>query len=109
MVEAVADALAELKALKISQGDPAALVIGSDSVVSVGGRLFDKPVSRDNAAEHLRAFSGQTMLLTSAVVRTFAWVVILGRQGIVNNTLLGLGWLAALGVAVAALSRRRRA
>lgn len=32
-------------------------------------------------------------LLTSAVVRTFAWVVILGRQGIVNNGLLQLGWI----------------
>ncbi|MGH8850994.1 MAG: ABC transporter permease [Casimicrobiaceae bacterium] len=33
-------------------------------------------------------------LLTSAVVRTFAWVVILGRQGIVNTMLLSLGWIA---------------
>jgi putative spermidine/putrescine transport system permease protein len=32
-------------------------------------------------------------LLTSAVVRTFAWVVILGRQGIVNTSLLQLGWI----------------
>lgn len=30
-------------------------------------------------------------LLTSVVVRTFAWIVILGRQGIVNSTLLDLG------------------
>ncbi len=30
-------------------------------------------------------------LLTSVVVRTFAWIVILGRQGIVNNLLLALG------------------
>jgi len=30
-------------------------------------------------------------LLTSVVVRTFAWIVILGRQGIVNSTLLSLG------------------
>lgn len=30
-------------------------------------------------------------LLTSAVVRTFAWVVILGRQGIVNNMLVESG------------------
>jgi len=30
-------------------------------------------------------------LLTSVVVRTFAWIVILGRQGIVNATLLSLG------------------
>jgi putative spermidine/putrescine transport system permease protein len=33
-------------------------------------------------------------LLTSSVVRTFAWVVILGRQGIVNSALLELGWIA---------------
>ena len=30
-------------------------------------------------------------LLTSVVVRTFAWIVILGRQGIVNSALLSLG------------------
>lgn len=34
-------------------------------------------------------------LLTSAVVRTFSWVVILGRQGIVNNLLLSYGWIEA--------------
>jgi len=27
------------------------------------------------------------------VVRTFAWIVILGRQGIVNSLLLDLGWI----------------
>jgi putative spermidine/putrescine transport system permease protein len=32
-------------------------------------------------------------LLTSVVVRTFAWVVILGRQGIINSALLALGWV----------------
>jgi septum formation protein len=42
-------------------------VIGSDSVVSVGGRLFDKPSDRAEAANHLRFFSGKTMVLTSAV------------------------------------------
>ena len=30
-------------------------------------------------------------LLTSVVVRTFAWIVILGRQGIINSVLLSLG------------------
>ena len=30
-------------------------------------------------------------LLTSVVVRTFAWIVILGRQGIINAVLLDLG------------------
>ena len=33
-------------------------------------------------------------LLTSSVVRTFAWVVILGRQGIVNTVLLDWGLVA---------------
>ncbi len=32
-------------------------------------------------------------LLTSVVVRTFAWIVILGRQGIVNASLQWLGWI----------------
>ncbi len=32
-------------------------------------------------------------LLTSVVVRTFAWIVILGRQGIVNSALLSFGWI----------------
>jgi putative spermidine/putrescine transport system permease protein len=32
-------------------------------------------------------------LLTSVVVRTFAWIVILGRQGIVNAALIDLGWI----------------
>jgi Binding-protein-dependent transport system inner membrane component len=34
-------------------------------------------------------------LLTSVVVRTFAWIVILGRQGIVNAALLELGLIAS--------------
>lgn len=32
-------------------------------------------------------------LLTSVVVRTFAWIVILGRQGIVNSVLMDWGWI----------------
>ena len=30
-------------------------------------------------------------MLTSNVVRTLAWIAILGREGVVNNALLGLG------------------
>jgi septum formation protein len=59
--------LAEAKALAVSVRRPAALVVGSDSLVSVDGRRFDKPAGRDSAAEHLRFFSGRTMVLTSAV------------------------------------------
>ncbi|MEQ1724770.1 MAG: nucleoside triphosphate pyrophosphatase [Sphingopyxis sp.] len=64
----IADALAELKALKVSRANPAALVIGSDSLVSVEGKLFDKPENRVAAADHLAQFSDSEMVLTSAVV-----------------------------------------
>lgn len=60
----IALALAEAKALSVDGGERP--VLGSDSVVSVGGRRFDKPASRAQAAEHLRFFSGQTMELHSA-------------------------------------------
>jgi septum formation protein len=53
--------------MEVSSVRPNEWVIGSDSVVSVDGRLFDKPWSRDDAAEHLRFFSGKVMELTSAV------------------------------------------
>lgn len=62
----VAQALAAAKAADVSARHPEALVLGSDSLVEVGGRRFDKPTSRENAAEHLRAFSGKTMTLHSA-------------------------------------------
>jgi septum formation protein len=58
--------LAEGKAgsLAAESGD---WVIGSDSTVSVDGVRFSKPRDRDEAVAHLRAFSGRTMLLSSAV------------------------------------------
>ena len=65
--QAIATELAKAKALDVSSENPDAWVIGSDSVVSADGRLFDKPRSRDEAAEHLHFFSGKTMELTSAV------------------------------------------
>lgn len=65
----IASELAGAKACSIPASE--AWVIGSDSVVSANGRLFDKPRNRNEAAEHLRFFSGTTMLLTSAVA--LAW------------------------------------
>jgi septum formation protein len=62
----VALALAEAKALAVSASHPGRLVLGSDSLVEVEGRRFDKPRSREEAAEHLRAFSGRIMRLHSA-------------------------------------------
>ena len=62
----VALALAEAKALAVSAAHPARLVLGSDSLVEVEGRRFDKPAAREDAATHLRFFSGKTMQLHSA-------------------------------------------
>lgn len=62
----IAQALAAAKAAAVSDGQPDALVLGSDSLVEVDGRRFDKPTSRENAAEHLRFFSGKVMTLHSA-------------------------------------------
>lgn len=63
--EEVAAELATAKALSLANGKD--WIIGSDSVVSVGARLFDKPRNREEAADHLRFFSGKEMRLTSAV------------------------------------------
>jgi septum formation protein len=60
--------LAAAKATRVSEERLGALVLGGDSLVEVEGRLFDKPAHRDEAAEHLRAFSGRTMRLHSAAV-----------------------------------------
>lgn len=62
----VADELARAKALAASPAQPGRVVLGSDSLVVVEGRRFDKPASREDAAEHLRFFSGRTMELHSA-------------------------------------------
>ena len=74
--KATALLLAEAKALSVSGPSSGDWIIGSDSVVEVGGLLFDKPGDRAEAAEHLRFFSGKAMVLTSAVA--------LARQGDVD-------------------------
>ena len=65
----LADALAELKALKVSQREPQALVLGSDSLVALeDGTILDKPESREQAAEHLSRMSGKRHEIVSAAV-----------------------------------------
>lgn len=68
-VRDIADALAELKAVKVSQAHPQALVLGSDSIVALAdGTLLDKPIDRDDAAAHLRAMAGGVHDIWSAAV-----------------------------------------
>ena len=64
----LADALAELKAVKLSRRYPEALVLGCDQVASLGGRIFDKSESQAEAREHLVALRGETHSQASAAV-----------------------------------------
>jgi septum formation protein len=67
--ERIADALAEVKALKISRQHPGALVLGADSlVVTHDGHLLAKPETRDRAEAQLQQLAGSTHRLISAVV-----------------------------------------
>jgi len=65
----IADTLGEMKARKAAEKTPEALVIGSDQVLSLKGRVFGKPEDRDAAAAQIGALQGQQhMLLSSAVI-----------------------------------------
>ena len=64
---AMADALAELKAVKVSAQRPGDLVIGCDQTLELDdGSLLDKP--GDALAQHLGLLSGRSHVLHSAVV-----------------------------------------
>ncbi len=64
----LADLLAEMKALKVSDRNPGALVIGADQILECDGRIFGKPESRAEGAEHLRLLSNRGHRLLSAAV-----------------------------------------
>ena len=66
-VNVVADALAELKAIKVSRSKPG-FVIGSDQTLEFEGKLYDKAETVDGAAERLRTMRGKPHKLHSAVV-----------------------------------------
>ncbi|MCU0891050.1 MAG: Maf family protein [Sandarakinorhabdus sp.] len=67
--ERIADALAEVKALKISRQHPGALVLGADSVVvTADGQLINKPETRARAEAQLQQLAGTTHRLISAAV-----------------------------------------
>ncbi|WP_299562983.1 nucleoside triphosphate pyrophosphatase [uncultured Sulfitobacter sp.] len=64
----IADALAEIKAKKVSEKHPGALVIGCDQVLDFKGTLLNKPVSAEDALAQLRSLRGQIHMLLSAAV-----------------------------------------
>ena len=63
---ATAMALAELKARRVSEREPGALVIGADQMLVAGGTWFDKPADRAAAKAQLLALAGTSHRLISA-------------------------------------------
>ena len=63
----IADALAELKAIRVSRGRRE-FVIGSDQTLDLDGQLYDKADSVEAARERLELLRGKTHRLHSAVV-----------------------------------------
>lgn len=64
----IADALAELKARKISEKHPGAMVIGCDQVLDFAGTLLSKPETPDQALDQLTQMRGKRHSLYSAAV-----------------------------------------
>jgi septum formation protein len=83
----IAVELAKAKALWVSERNPDAYVIGSDQVLSLGDRLFHKPLSMGEAADHIRAMSGETHHLNCGVAIAFRGVVIWSDVSIAAMTM----------------------
>ncbi|WP_343712803.1 Maf family protein [Inquilinus sp.] len=64
----VAEALAVLKAQRVSRRFPGDLVIGADQMLDCDGVWYDKPADRAAARDQLLALRGRTHTLTSSAV-----------------------------------------
>lgn len=64
----IADALSEMKARKVADKHPDAMVIGCDQVLSFDNHLLSKPTDRKDAIAQLHAMRGQRHMLLSAAV-----------------------------------------
>ncbi len=64
---AVAEALADEKALAVSARRPGDLVLGADQTLELEGRLYDKAETLEEARARLQALRGKPHMLHSAV------------------------------------------
>jgi len=64
----IADVLAEMKAQKISEKHPEALVIGCDQVLDIEGDMLSKPETPQIAVEQLKRLQNKRHSLLSAIV-----------------------------------------
>lgn len=59
--EALALRLSEAKARAVVAENPGSLIIGSDQVATVDGKIYGKPGTHERAVEQLRELSGKTV------------------------------------------------
>jgi septum formation protein len=64
----IAEALAELKAMRISPRHPGLIVLGADQILECEGQRFDKPEGIEGARAQLQALSGRRHRLISSLV-----------------------------------------
>jgi septum formation protein len=84
-----ADALAELKALRVSARRPGRLVLGADQTAELAGARLDKPRDREAARAQLRALRGATHALHSAAALALDGAVIWRHVGLARLTMRG--------------------
>jgi septum formation protein len=86
----IAGLLAREKALCVSARKPGHYVIGADQTLALGDRLFNKPAGRSAAAEQIRALSGQTQALHSAIAVAHDGKIIFETAAIAGMTMRSL-------------------
>lgn len=59
---------ARLKCMAVSVARPESMVIGADTVVTLGGKIYGKPLDLKEAAKNLRSFSGRIHEVLTGVV-----------------------------------------
>ena len=83
----IADTLAEMKALKVSDKNPGAMVIGCDQVLDFEGHVLSKPATANEARQQLHAMRGKNHDLMSAVVVCEAGKPVWRHVGVVRMTM----------------------
>ncbi|PKQ08236.1 MAG: septum formation protein Maf [Alphaproteobacteria bacterium HGW-Alphaproteobacteria-11] len=85
--DALALKLAAEKARAVSRGNPQALVIGADQILSCEGKRYDKPKSMAEARANLLAFRGRPHILHSGVALVANDVVVWSHAGQAHLTM----------------------
>jgi septum formation protein len=87
---AIAALLAREKAAVIAQSKPGRLILGADQTLSLNGVRFAKPPDRPAARAQLRALSGRTHELYSAIAFVQGGTVLFEHVGVARLTMRAL-------------------